>query len=101
MGDTTGVTPHFRVSCPGKKSTRCPAAVGVHPAVRAVARLRGAEAHLGHEAGPGRLAGRQRAEPGDHRSKIGMGHGKKMGDFLRIFSEFNDLDVDLKADFSW
>lgn len=68
-------------------STRCRcAAVGVHPAVRAVARLRGAEANLGHEASPGRLAGRQRAQPGHHRCGVLDGPWvPKMGDFLRIF----------------
>ena len=42
--------------------------VGVHFAERAAARLRGFEAHLGHEAGAGELAGHQRAELGHLRA---------------------------------
>ena len=87
MGETNGVIPHFPVICPGLFFHPVPVpAVGVHPAVRAVARLRGAEAHLGHEASPGRLAGRQRAQPGHHRCGVLDGPWvKKMGDFLRFF----------------
>ena len=59
---------------------------GVHPAVRAAARLRWTEENLGHEAGLGGLPGRERAQPGHHRWDF----DRKDGD---VFGRFEAWDI--------